>query len=136
MILRDWSPIDRGDISASPRLRELVGEILKRQLWARLVVLLSIAGVGVVRRRLGTKGLLHFAQVKPNQSVGEQYCRDAAGTPKPVNSRLADLQHIGELTRGQILRSPIFGLFRRVGFSWFRGWFLSLSCHLFLHRFE
>lgn len=120
----------------SERLRELVGEILKGQLRAWLVILLTIAAFGVVRRGLGTKGLLHFTQVKPNQSVGEQYCRDAPGTPKPVNRRLADLQHIGELTRGQILRSLISGLFRRVGFSRFRGWFLSLGCHLFLHRFE
>ena len=93
--------------------------------------LLSIAGVGMVRRSLRSKSLLHFAQVKTDQSVGEKDCRDASRTSKPVNSRLTDLQHVGELTRGQILGSLISGLFRRIGFGRLWRWFLSFGCHYF-----
>ncbi len=84
------------------------------------MLLLSLAAIGRMRRGVWPKRFLHVAQVETDQSVGEKNGWDAAGAPKPVNGRFANLQDFRELTRGQILRSLVPGLFRRIGFAGFR----------------
>ena len=75
---------------------------------------MSIAPVGGVGCGLRPERLLYFAQVKPDQSIGEEHCGDSARATQPVYGGFADLQNFGELARGEVVRSLVFGLFRRI----------------------
>ena len=126
--------IIRNVISRSSALAQK--QIFKRQLRAWLFFIASLTTVGRMGRGLWPERLLHIAQVEADQSVGQKHGWYPPGTSKPVNGRFADLQHFGELPRGQVLSSLVPGLFRRFGFAGLRVWFLSLACQLFRHRFE
>lgn len=94
------------------------------------------AVVGRTSCGLWPESLLHIAQVEAYQSVREKHRWNTAGSSQPMNGRFADLQDLGELPRGQVFRSLVPGLFRRIGFASLRVLFLSQGCQLFLHRFE
>ena len=100
------------------------------------MLVLSASTVRGLRRGLWPESLLHFAKIEADQSVCEKHGRNAAGSSEAVNGRFTDLQHFGELARGQVFSSLVPGLFRRIDFAGLRVVFLSLGCHLFLHRLE
>jgi hypothetical protein len=82
------------------------------------------------------ESLLHIAQIEANQSVGEKHRGDPSQPAESVYGRFTDLQHLRQLAGGQILRSLVLRVVRRIGFAGSFVWFVSLRCHLFLHRFE
>lgn len=100
------------------------------------MLLLGATTVWGMRPGLWPECFLHIAEVEADQSVREKHRGNTAGSSQPVNGRFTDLQHFGELARGQVFRSLVPGLFRRIGFASLRVVFLSLGCQLFLHRFE
>jgi hypothetical protein len=50
---------------------------------------------------------LYFPQVEANQSVREQYCRNAAGSTQAMHGCFAYLQNFGKLARSQVLTALV-----------------------------
>jgi len=102
--------------------------VFKRQLWAWLFFVIGLAFTNIAARQRA-QCLLYFTQIEANQSVRQQYCRNAAGPAQAMHGRFANLQYLGKLARSQVLTALVPGMIRRDRFVWLCLRMLSLFSH-------